>query len=173
MRRSRFLALAGAAGLAALLGGCSGFVPVYGDMAAGPGSARFHFAAPGNRAEQIILNRLRTAFPQPAGPGDPTLAVTATEGGQWRGISDAFPAGRPVGVAVSASVRITQGDTELFAASRSTDTAYRSGGTSLAERASRDGAMETAARSTAEALRAAILAGYRPGTAIGIGAPRR
>lgn len=173
MRRSRFLALIGSAALVLALGGCTGLTPVYGDLsAAAPGAARFNFAEPGNRTEQIILNRLRTVFPNPAGPDDPVLSVSAGGGGHWTGISDAFEAGRPLGVNVSATVRIMRGDEEVFSAQRTANTSYQSGGVSLADRASSEGALEVAARSVAESLRAAILAGYRPLPAAGINTPR-
>lgn len=162
MNRARFLTLAGAIGFAALLSGCTSFAPVYGDpQGSGMQTARFNFAAPGNRLEQIILNRLRTAFPNVAGPGDPVLAVSASASSPWAGYSNAMGDRAPIGMRVTATVTISKGDEELFSVTRFADTTYQGGGVSPAAVASSGGAAEMAAKSAAESLRAGILAGYR------------
>lgn len=166
MQRKFFLSMlvAGALGLA--LGGCSSFAPVYGDASAGGlANARFNFAPPGNRLEQIILNRLAIAFPGQAGPDDPVLRVAAGGSSKPSSLSNALDVARPVATGVEATVSISQGETVVFSATRFTNTAYQSGKLTPTDALSATGAQETAARSTAESLRAAILAGYRPGMA--------
>lgn len=163
MRRSGFVAMLGAGLVSLVLAGCSSFAPVYGDHAGGGmAAARFNFAPPDNRAEQLILNRLAIAFPGPALPGDPVLKVTANSSSPSRPLSDAFDVARPVNVRVDARMVISQGETILFEATRFADTSYQSGKLTPVDLASATGAEETAARAAAESLRAAILAGYRP-----------
>jgi hypothetical protein len=146
------------------LSACSGFAPVYGTNGAGGMSgASFQFAEPTNRTEQIIINRLKVAFPGPASAGDPVLKVSAGQGGQQNSMSKAFAVARPISTEVSGTVTVSQGETVLFTATRVTGTAYQSGKLTLNDFESRKGTQELAAQSTADALRAAILAGYRPG----------
>jgi hypothetical protein len=154
-----------AAGLLALgLSACTSFAPVYGDVSStSVSAARFNFAPPKNRLEQIILNRLDIACPGPANPGDPVLTVTAATTGLAGGLSDAIDVGNPVSTRVEATVTITHGDQVVFTTRRFTDSTYQSGKLTPTDVFSATGAQETAARSTAESLRAAILAGYRPG----------
>lgn len=164
MKPNRLATLIGVALLSLALAACSSFTPVYGDRAGGGLSeARFFFAEPGSRIEQIVLNRLRTVFPQPARPGDPTLSVSVSAGGAYEGISNAFPARRPLGRRVTATVSIVGADGTAFSATRFVDTSYQSDSVTPADAAAADGAMERAARAVAESLRAAILADYRPG----------
>lgn len=164
MSRRRVLALLGGGMLTLSLAGCTSFSPVYGDMSGGGlASARFNFAEPSNRLEQVILNRLRVAFPNAAGPGDPVLRVVARSTSPAAALSDAFAVGTPVNVGVQATISIVQDEQTLFTATRFTETAYQGGKLSPSNLLSAEGTREAAAESTAEALRAAILAGYRPG----------
>ncbi|QQR39494.1 hypothetical protein [Devosia rhizoryzae] len=159
-----FLAPLVAGVFAITLGACTSFAPVYGDVSStSVSAARFNLAPPKNRLEQIILNRLDIAFPGPANPSDPVLTVTAATTGLAGGLSNAIVVGNPVSTRVEATVTITQGDQVLFTTRRFTDSTYQSGKLTPTDVFSATGAQETAARSTAESLRAAILAGYRPG----------
>jgi hypothetical protein len=163
MNRKHFLGLA-AAFVAVALSGCTSFTPVYGDMSsAGIANARFNFAPPKSRLEQVIYNRLAIAFPGPASVTDPLLTVSAGTAGVAGGMSNAVAVANQVTTRVEATVTITQGDQVLFTATRFTDSAYQSGKLTPTDIMSSTGAQETAAQSTAESLRAAILAGYRPG----------
>lgn len=163
MKRRALLVLAATTLMATSLAGCTSFRPVYGDAAAGGvEQARFNFAEPKSRMDQIILNRLKLAFPQPAGPQDPLLTVTASAEAPWTGLSNAIPAGRPSGTGVRATVTITQSGAELFSATRLTETAVQGGKLTPTNMFAAQGALEAAAQSTAESLRTAILAGYRP-----------
>lgn len=161
MRRAIVKCLAIAATLA-ILSGCSGLVPVYGEGSPMAG-LRFNFAEPETRTEQIIVQRLAQVFPQPAGPDDPELKVTTYTTGVWGGISNAMAIGRPAGIRVEGRVTIMQDGEEVFTAFRFTDTTYQAGKLTGVDLASKIAAEETAARGTAESLRTAILAGYRPG----------
>jgi hypothetical protein len=174
MKRRALLALAATALMATGLAGCTSFRPVYGDAAAsGMEQARFNFAEPKSRMEQVILNRLKLAFPQSAGPQDPTLSVNASAEGPWTGLSNAIPVGRPSGTGVRATVTISQGGAELFSATRVTETTFQGGKLTPTNIFSAQGALDVAAQSTAESLRAAILAGYRPGqTPVPVSRPR-
>jgi hypothetical protein len=164
MDRRRVLATITAGLFAVGLSGCTSFSPVYGDISgAGLADARFNFAPPTNRLEQVILNRLSVAFPNAAGPDDPVLRVSASSSTLAAALSKDRSGRAPVNVRVEASVSIVRVDQTLFSARRFTDTAYQGGGLVPGNLASADGAREQAAESTAEALRAAILAGYRPG----------
>lgn len=150
--------------MAVVLAGCTSFAPVYGTSAAGGiASARFNFLPPGSRIEQLIIDRLKVAFPGEASPQDPTLDIAASVGSYPGSISDAFDVARPANVRVTASVTIARDDAVLFAATRFSDTAYQNGKLTPVDIASSAGAQETAARNAAEAIRAAILSGYRPG----------
>lgn len=164
MRRALLSALLTGA-TALVLAGCSGFTPVYGERSA-LATARFNFAPPTNRVEQIILNRLAIAFPNSGSAGDPVLKVSASSTSLGSNLSNAVSVGALSATRVEASVTITQGETTLFSATRFTDTSYQGGKLTPTDIASGTGAEETAAQSTAESLRAAILAGYRPGTLI-------
>lgn len=148
--------------LAGTLAGCTSLAPVYGDPSSGRdmSTVRFNFASPDNHLEQIILNRLKVAFPGPASPSDPILDIAAGTSTPQGSMSDAYAVARPVNVRVEASVTIEQGDEVVFEATRFTDTAYQGGKLTPTDMASATAARESAARSTAEALRAAILAGY-------------
>lgn len=148
--------------MAMTLAGCTSFSPVYGDSASGRdmSAVRFHFASPDTHLEQIIFNRLKLAFPGPALPGDPTLDIAASTSTLQGSMSDAYAVARPVNVRVEASVTIVDGGETIFEAARFTDTAYQGGKLTPTDIASAAAARETAAKSTADALRAAILAGY-------------
>lgn len=160
----RFLTVLAPVMISLALSACSGFAPVYGtNGAGGMSTASFQFAEPTNRMEQIIVNRLKVAFPGPASANDPVLKVSAGQGGQQNSMSNAFAVARPTSLEVSGTVTVSQGDTVLFKATRVTGTAYQSGKLTLNELESQKGTQELAAQSTADALRAAILAGYRPG----------
>ncbi|MVS97490.1 hypothetical protein [Devosia marina] len=148
--------------MAVTLAGCTSLAPVYGDPASGRdvSSVRFNFAPPDSHIEQIILNRLKVAFPGPALLSDPVLDIAASTSSPQGSMSNAYEVARPVNVRVEATVTIMDGEETIFEATRFTDTAYQSGKLTPTDIASAAGARETAARSTAEALRAAILAGY-------------
>lgn len=160
----RFLTVLAPFVISLAVSACSGFAPVYGtNSAGGMSGASFQFAEPTNRIEQIIINRLRIAFPASGNVSDPVLKVSASQGGQQNSMSDAFAVARPASLEVSGTVTVLQGDKVLFQATRVTGTAYQSGKLTLNEIESQKGTQELAAASTADALRAAILAGYRPG----------
>jgi len=150
--------------LAGTLAGCTSFTPVYGDHAGGRSMAevRFNFASPDSHLEQIILNRLKLAFPGPALPSDPTLDIDVATRSPRGPMSDAYAVAQPVNVRVEATVTIESGNEILFEATRFTDTAYQGGKLTPTNAFAGTGAREAAAESLAEALRAAMLAGYRP-----------
>lgn len=163
MRRLRHFFVVAAVATTVLLSGCTSFTPVYeGGSSNGLAASRFNFVAPSDHLDQIVLNRLRSVFPDPAGPNDPVLAVTTSTASPWAGYSNAIPAGRPAGIRVTAKVTISQDNVEIFSATRFSDTTYQGGSVSPVDVASSTGAYEVAAKSVAESLRAAILAGYRP-----------
>lgn len=148
--------------LAVTLAGCTSFSPVYGDSASGRdmSAVRFNFASPDSHLEQIIFNRLKAAFPSPASPSDPTLDIVARTIGLQGSMSNAYAVARPVNLRVEATVTIEHNGETLFEATRFADTSFQGGKLTLPDLASRTGAEEIAAKSTAEALRAAILAGH-------------
>jgi hypothetical protein len=156
--------IAATAMLAGLVTACTSFAPVYGDRpASGAQDIRFNFAAPDSRFEQIILDRLKLAFPGEAGPDDPVLDLVASTDHPPRSISNAYPVARPINVRGQATVTIKQGKQVLFEATRFADSAYQSGKLTPVDLASAQGAQENVAEGVAESLRAAVLAGYRPG----------
>ena len=77
-------------------------------------------------------------------------------------MSNAMAVASPVGVRGEGTVAITSGGEKLFEAKRFTDSAYQGGKLTPTNTFSAQGEQEATAESTAEALRAAILAGYRP-----------
>jgi hypothetical protein len=163
MKRRMFLPLASASLLCLVLTACTSFAPVYGDRSTtGISAARFNFAPPNNRLEQVILNRLKLAFPGEAGPGDPLLDIAAGTSSLPRSMSDTFDVSRPANFRLTATVTITQAEKTLFTASRFNDSAYQGGRLTPVDIETANGARESAARSVAESLRAAILAGYVP-----------
>ena len=163
MTLTKLLALSATTLLAGLLAACTSFAPVYGDRSgAGMESVRFNFASPDSRLEQIIFDRLKLAFPGQAGPNDPVLDIVVTTASLPGSQSNAFSIARPVNTRVEAALTIKGDDAVEFSATRFADTAYQSGKLTPVDIASVAGAQETAARSVAEALRAAVLAGYRP-----------
>lgn len=145
-----------------VLVGCTGLVPVYSDQARVNASAlRFNFEPPETRLEQIVLNRLKAAFPGAASPSDPTLDVSVSSAAVSSGMA-LFSVGRPVGIRVQATVTIAQGEAaDAVEITRFTDTTYQGGKLVPTDLSSLSGAEETAAVSTAESLRAAILAHYQ------------
>ena len=158
MNHMKLLDLAAVALLAVTLTACTSFAPVYGGGAGGGASAlRFNFAPPDNRLEQIILDRLKLAFPGPATAADPTLDIAATASTPSGVMSNAIIVGKPINVRVEAVVTIVRDSTPIFSATRFSDTAYQGEKLTPVDLASRSGALETAARSVAEAVRAAIL----------------
>lgn len=163
IRRNALLLIAGGL-VATTLSACTSFAPVYGPSSAGASlaDARFNFAPPTNRTEQIILQRLKLAFPNPAGPTDPTLKVAAYVTNTPAVMSNAMKVGTPVGVRVEGTVTISNAGEKLFEAKRFTDSAYQGGKLAPTNSFSAKGTEEQVAESTAESLRAAILAGYRP-----------
>lgn len=163
MKKQKLLPLATAGLLAGSLAGCTSFSPVYGDRSgSNMESARFNFAPPDSRIEQIILDRLKVAFPGEPTPQDPVLDISAAVQGLPVSVSNAYPVARPINIRVEATVTIERGENVLFNATRFSDTAYQSGKLTPVDIATVAGAQETVALSTAEALRTAILAAYRP-----------
>lgn len=162
MNRLRILfAIIGCA-VALVLAGCSGFTPVYGGLtSATPAGYSFQFAKPRNRLEQIILNELAAAFPAPATGASPTLSVNAAAAATTAPMSSAITLGRIVGSRVTATVTIA-GTVSAFSVTRFADAGYQPGAVVVTDQAALTNAQETAARATAESLRAAILATYRP-----------
>lgn len=157
------LLLLAAATLASGLAACSSFTPVYGDRAGiGPAAMSFNFAPPENRLEQIIINELSLTFPATPSETSPTLDVTASTANTPAGMTNAVVTGRIIQTRVVATVTITQGE-DIFEVSRFADAGYKAGDLVPTDLASGTGSEETAARATAESLRAAILATYRPG----------
>jgi hypothetical protein len=151
--------------LAGLLSACASFTPVYGDRTpSGISAARFNFAPPDSRLEQLVLNRLKIAFPGPANDADPVLDVALSVRSLSSGLSTSFDAATPARIRVDATVRVIRGDDVLFEVTRSSDTAYQGGKLTPTAIAASAGAQETAALSVAESLRVALLAGYRPTT---------
>lgn len=163
MTRLTFLSPVVAGLLVCMLAACTSFAPVYGDRSGTDvQTIRFNFAPPDTRLEQLIINRLRVAFPGAAAPTDPVLDIAATVSSPAGAMSNAIAVGRPVNVRIEATVKVNSGPDTLFSATRFSDTTYQSGKLTPVGIASADGARETAAHNVAEALRAAILAGYRP-----------
>ena len=158
MNRMKLLSIVATALLATILAACTSFSPVYGDRS-GPDlqSARFNFAVPDSRLEQIIFDRLKLAFPGQAGPNDPILDIAATTSSLPGSMSNAIAVARPVNIRVEATVTITKDDRTLFEATRFADTAYQSGKLTPVDIASTQGAEETAAKAAAESLRLTIL----------------
>lgn len=148
--------------LAGTLSACSSFAPVYGtNTTRSDGTAlRFNFAPPDSRIEQVIIDRLKVAFPGSASPQDPVLDISAGVGGLPGPISNAVSVARPANFRVVATVTVAQGDQTIFTATRFSDTAYQGGKLTPTDLESARGSEEAAARSVAESLRAAILAGY-------------
>lgn len=165
MKRRQVLSVLAAGSLAAFTSGCSTFSPVYGNASpSGASAIRFRFAAPTSRIEQLVLNRLKLAFPEAATTSDPILSVSASSSSPAGALSDAFDVARPVNRRVEATISISLDGKTLFTATRFSDTSYQAGGKlTPANALSSEGAEETAARSVAEALRLAILAGYGQG----------
>lgn len=167
MRRRKFLPILAIGLLSTALAACTSFTPVYGDRTGGGVEAiRLNFATPSNRVEQLIMNRLKVAFPGQPGPNDPVLdigaSVTTLPGSQ----SDAYSVARPTNIRLEAALSIVGADGELlFQATRFVDTSYTTGGLASVNINANTGTQESAARSVAESLRAAILVGYRPSTA--------
>ncbi len=150
--------------IAGTIAGCTSFSPVYGDRTVSSLEyARFNFAAPDSRIEQIVLDRLKVAFPGPALPTDPLLDVRVdTTGGLASAMSDSFDVGRPSNVRMQATVTIARDGSTIFTATRFSDTSYQGGKLNPVDIANVAGASERAAEAVAESIRAAILAGYRP-----------
>lgn len=145
-----------------ILAACSGLTPVYGDRGArNPSTMSFNFAPPENRLEQIIINELSVFFPGTADASSPTLDVAASTANTPAPMTNAVIVGRVVQTRVVATVTIAYGD-DVFTATRFADAGYKAGDLVPVDLASAVGSEETAARATAEALRAAILATYRP-----------
>ena len=148
--------------LGLVLAGCSGFTPVYGGATGmNPAAYSFNFAPPRTRLEQIILNQLAAAFPAPATASSPTLSVSAAASTTTGPLSNAIDYGRIVGARVTGTVTIA-GNRGDFTVTRFTEAGYQPGALVMTDNAALTNAQETAARSTAESLRAAILATYRP-----------
>ena len=124
MRRRKFLPILAIGLLSTALAACTSFTPVYGDRTGGGVEAiRLNFATPSNRVEQLIMNRLKVAFPGQPGPNDPVLdigaSVTTLPGSQ----SDAYSVARPTNIRLEAALSIVGADGELlFQATRFVDT---------------------------------------------------
>lgn len=147
-----------------VLAGCSSFAPVYGGTAGvSPAAYSFNFAPPRSRLEQIILNQLASAFPAQATASSPTLSVSAAASTTTGPLSKAIDYGRIIGARVTGTVTIG-GNGGDFTVTRFTEAGYQPGALVMTDNAALTNAQETAARSTAESLRAAILATYRPVT---------
>lgn len=142
-----------------VLSACSSFTPVYADRSGDAlRSVRFNFAEPSSRLEQIILNRLKLAFPGQATPGDPTLDVDASVISLPSSMSTAFAVARPVNIRVQAVASIARNDEVVLEETRFVDTSYQGGKLTPTDLFSKSGAEEQAAEAVAAALEAAIVA---------------
>ena len=147
----------------AALVACTSFAPVYGDRSGtGLETARFNFAPPDSRLEQIIFNRLKVAFPGEAGPDDPVLDLSVSTASLSGSMSNAITVARPANIRVEATVTITKDDSVLFEATRFADTSYQGGKLTPVDIASSTSIQEAAAKAAAESLRLSILSGYQP-----------
>jgi hypothetical protein len=162
MMTKRFFAVILGCVLAVVLAGCSSFTPVYGTAnGISPLAYSFNFAKPRNRLEQIILGDLASAFPATPTSASPTLTVTATVVNMGGSMSSSITVGRVESSRVTATVAIdTNG--QVVNITRFTEAGYQPGALVITDQAALTDAQETAAHSTAESLRAAILATYRP-----------
>lgn len=149
--------------VAAALAACSSFVPVYGDRTGtSMQTVRFNFAAPDNRLEQIIVDRLKLVFPAEATPQDPVLDIVATLAGGAGSASNALAVARPSNFRVQATVTIMQADALLFNATRFVDSGFQGSKLTPTDLLSSAGAQESAARAVADSIRAAIISAYVP-----------
>lgn len=149
--------------VAAALVACSSFVPVYGDRTeTSMETVRFNFAAPDNRLEQIIIDRLKLVFPAKALPQDPVLDIVATLAGGGGSASSAFSVARPSNFRVQATVTIVQVDALLFNETRFVDSGFQGSKLTPTDLLSSTGAQESAARAVADSIRAAIISTYVP-----------
>lgn len=144
------------------LASCTSFAPVYGERGGlSPADFKFNFAEPDSRIEQVVLNQLALSFVSPPTPLSPTLDVTVSSSNLASAMSNAQSFSQIIQTRVTATVTITQGE-DVVTITRFSDASYRAGSLTPTDLASATAATETAARSTAEALRAAILATYKP-----------
>lgn len=142
------------------LSGCTSLTPVYGGARGVEiASLRFQYAEPTNRMEQIIYNELKLSFPASPDAGAPMLVVVASASSPKGALSNAISVGRQTASRVTATLTIGEGE-DAYSVTRYNDAAYQSGALVLSEQVAAAEAEEIAARSTAAALRAAILATY-------------
>jgi hypothetical protein len=151
--RKGFLALA----VVALLAGCTGLRPVYGDYGGVQGGLAFSYAEPASRVDQIIIQALRLRLGKSTDPDAPRITISAYPAGRQLNRSNV---GRPLNeheVVVTASYRVESGGAVVASGTRSASAQYARNSQVLADDAAFNNAIERAAREVAETVRLSIL----------------
>lgn len=158
---SRWLRQAGLPVLALVMGasvlsGCT-LTPVYGDHGLTASQLKLDLAAPANRLEQVVYQRLALRFGTSDGPDAPRVSVkvsaTSSHAGQ-SATADPEASQIETGTAVLTISRPGKPD---FTATRQVSVTYTTSGQVLANNEARTDAGEQAARALAEQLRLTIL----------------
>jgi hypothetical protein len=158
----RIAVIAGAvASTTALLTGCS-FSPVYSGALASQPSLQLAYAKPNSRLEQVVYQELSLRLGSSPSATAPLASVTVSPGEADLVLSRTDNPNKPREVTVSATLTITPRDgsaTSVQTYTRRATSNYTRSGQVLADNSASIDAFERAAKSAAESLRLAVLAG--------------
>jgi hypothetical protein len=153
------LALAASVSVAAVLSGCTGFTPVYGEHGVASSRMALSYAAPNSRLEQIIYQDLALRLGKSSAPDAPRLSVTTHE--SFRDLTSNSVATALVQrqATVVADITLSAPDGRvLFSGQRVASADYTGNAQVLASEAARRDASERAAHSLADTIRLTLLA---------------
>lgn len=158
-RSTRRLLLGVALAAPLVLGGCSGFRPVYGDQGIAQSRMELGYAEPNSRLEQIVYQEFVLRFGRSAdAAAAPRLEVTAKAGARGLTMTDVSKAATQYAATVTVTATLTAPDGRVvFTGSRTATAQYTTVGQVLTDTEARDEAEERAAKEAAEGLRLAIL----------------
>ena len=142
-----------------LLGGCSGFRPVYGDGGLIAQRLEFNYAKPGSRTDQIIIQELALRLGSGSNPDAPEIRISSAAGARGLTRTNVTKPGSHLEMSVRTSYSVVTADGEtLVSGTREASAAYVTSGQVIADEAAAKDATERAAREVAETIRLSILA---------------
>jgi hypothetical protein len=158
----RLVLLAAALVAPLVVAGCSGFRPVYGDVASVGGistqTLKVRYGKPASRLDQIIQQDLALRLGFTDDPDAPEVTVSAAAGARALTRTAVVKPVTQYEVAVSASYTIATSGRVVATGTRRASASYTTNGQVLADEAAYKDATERAAHEVADIIRLSILA---------------
>lgn len=149
----------------ALLSGCAGLTPLYGESGIEAERIDLAYAAPETRLEQIIYQTLALRLGDTRAPEAPLVTVSASQASRALTSGSVVTPSEQREMVVNAEVKVTDSNGRIvFSARRSASALYSAGPQSLANQSAEIEAAERAAKALAETIRLTLLAALQAPT---------